>query len=150
MVFTLTYSPNIDERDQELINILCNNYKHVYFWPQGYMDLNYLSRFTGINSINILQASKDAYDEYLSNNDSDYVGTRLHGGIYAMRHKRRAIIISIDERARAINEKNHLNCIEKNDIHNLQGMINSSFSTSVVMDYDAINDWKSQFGVYDV
>lgn len=150
VVFTLTYSPNIDERDQELINILCNNYKHVYFWPQGYMDLSYLSRFKGIDSINILQASKDAYDEYLTNNDSDYVGTRLHGGIYAMRHKRRAIILSIDERARAINAKNHLNCIEKSDIHNLEDMINSSFPTSVVMDFEAINDWKSQFEVYDV
>ena len=52
--------------------------------------------------------------------------------------------------ARAINAKNHLNCIEKSDIHNLEDMINSSFSTSVVMDYDAINAWKSQFGVYDV
>ena len=108
------------------------------------------SRFKGIDSINILQASKDAYDEYLTNNDSDYVGTRLHGGIYAMRHKRRAIILSIDERARAINAKNHLNCIEKKDIHNLEDMINSSFPTSVVMDYEAINDWKSQFEVYDV
>ena len=145
VVFTLTYNPTTDERDQTLINILCKNYNYVYFWPQGYMDFNYLSRFQGIENIKIINASKDAYDEFLSNNATDYVGTRLHGGIYAIRHGRRAIIISIDERARAIHEKNHLNCIDKENLQDLEGMINSAFSTEVSMDYDAINSWKSQF-----
>ena len=92
-----------------------------------------------------MQADKDAYDEFLTNNDTDYVGTRLHGGIYAMRHGRRAIIISIDERAREINKSNHLNCIDFNNLVELPGYINSEFETSVKMDSAAISRWKNQF-----
>ena len=62
-----------------------------------------------------------------------------------MRHARRAIIIAIDERARAINAKNHLNCIERNDIQQLDAMLNSEFETKIVMDFEAITQWKSQF-----
>ena len=106
--------------------------------------------FNDINTIHVLQPSLKAYDDYLSAKDSDYVGIRLHGGVYAMRHKRRAIIIAIDERARAINEMNHLNCIEKDNLEDLEGMINSNLPTEVCMDYEAINKWKSQFREYDV
>ena len=145
VVFTLTAQPDSDKRDQLLIDTLCNNYDEIYFWPQGIDDYAYLKTFNHIETIKIIQATKTAYQEYLVNNETDYIGTRLHGGIYAMRHKRRAIIIAIDERARAINEKNHLNCIEKDDILGLSDYINSSFSTKVVMDFEAINLWKSQF-----
>ena len=148
VVFTLTRRPNeeIDERDQFLINTLQNCYKELYFWPQGMYDYSYLCKYHNIENIHILQASKQAYDDYLTSNDTDYVGTRLHGGIYAMRHRRRAIIIAIDERAKSINEVNHLNCIDKNRITELlDPYINSSFSTRVQMDYNAINFWKEQF-----
>ena len=148
VVFTLTRRPNeeIDERDQFLINTLQNCYKELYFWPQGMYDYSYLCKYNNIENIHILQASKQAYDDYLTSNDTDYVGTRLHGGIYAMRHRRRAIIIAIDERAKSINEVNHLNCIDKNKITELlDPYINSSFSTRVQMDYNAINFWKEQF-----
>lgn len=147
VVFTLTARKIKDERDKYLIETLLLNYKDVYFWPQGINDFEYLNLFQGIESIHILPATKEAYDDYLSNNDTDYVGTRLHGGVYAMRHKRRAIIIAIDERARAINEMNHLNCVDINQIHELEAKINSSFQTSVVMDYNAISCWKQQFGL---
>ncbi len=93
----------------------------------------------------MLQASKEAYDDFLTNHDTDYVGTRLHGGIYAMRHGRRAIIIAIDERAREINQSNHLNCLDVNSMQDLPSYINSAFETQVKMDYEAINRWKSQF-----
>ena len=93
-----------------------------------------------------MPATKKAYDDFLSQNDTDYVGTRLHGGVYAMRHKRRSIIIAIDERAREINKANNLICIEKDEIKSqLAVLINSSFPTRIEMDYDAINRWKAQF-----
>ena len=94
-----------------LINTLIENYNEVFFWPQGVDDYNFLLMFKNIEKITALSASKDAFQTYLKENDTDYVGTRLHGGIYAMRHGRRAIIIAIDERAREINKSNHLNCI---------------------------------------
>ena len=146
VVFTLTRHPAVNEKAQFIIDTLLNNYQEVYFWPQGMGDYEYFHHFNNIENIKILPASKNAYDEYLtSNNDTDYVGTRLHGGIYAMRHGRRAIIIAIDERAREIHKVNHLNCIDINEIDQLPDMINSEFETRVVMDFNAINRWKSQF-----
>ena len=145
VVFTLTRRGDYDEDDQFLIDTFKNNYKEVFFWPQGINDYHYFHQFNNIDGIKILSASKAAYDEFLTNNDTDYVGTRLHGGIYAMRHGRRALIIAIDERAREINKTNHLNCLNNCDIQELPDLINSVIETRVTMDFDAINRWKSQF-----
>ena len=145
VVFTLT-SRVFDERGQLLIGTRKSCFKEVYFWPQGMNDYDYLQKYKNIEDIRILPATKKAYDDFLSQNDTDYVGTRLHGGVYAMRHKRRSIIIAIDERAREINKANNLICIEKDEIKSqLAVLINSSFPTRIEMDYDAINRWKAQF-----
>lgn len=145
VVFTLTQRSYLKKTDQFLINTLIDNYDEVYFWPQGIYDSGYFGDFENTDKVNVLQASKEAYDDFLTNHDTDYVGTRLHGGIYAMRHGRRAIIIAFDERAREINRSNHLNCLDINDIQELPGYINSEFETQVKMDYEAINRWKEQF-----
>lgn len=147
VVFTLTKGdrPKQREKDQLIIDTLQRSYKEIYFWPQGIHDADYFQSLANTEGIKMIGASKQAYDEYLTNNDTDYVGTRLHGGVYAMRHRRRAIIIAIDERARAINEKNHLNCIDFNHLESLGDMIESEFNTEIEMDYNSINKWKKQF-----
>ena len=145
VVFTLTRRLDKDEKDQFLIDSLVENFEEVYFWPQGVWDYDYFKQFNHVDDIKVLPPSKDAYDQFLTQNETDYVGTRLHGGIYAMRHGRRTIIIAIDERAREIHKGNHLNCIEKDEIDKLPSLINSTFETNVVMDFDAIIKWKSQF-----
>lgn len=147
VVFTLTATSNITsyERDQYMIDVLLRQYDCVFFWPQGDKDLKYLQSFKHIDDINVLQANKKAFDDYLTQTDTDYIGTRLHGGIYAMRHARRAIIISIDERAREINKKNNLNCIDTERIIELEDKISSTFPTEIKMDYDKINNWRNQF-----
>ena len=145
VVFTLTTQPTVDVNAQFIIDTLLKNYQEVYFWPQGMDDFEYLHHFNNVEKIKILSANKAAYDEYLTRNDTDYVGTRLHGGIYAMRHGRRAIIISIDERAREMNKANHLNCIDISRISQLPDMINLEIKTGITMDFNAIKRWKSQF-----
>ncbi len=151
VVFTLTACSEPDILDQDLIDILTSNYEKVYFWPQGDKDEDYLKHFSGTEGISILPPKVKTYDVLLSENDLDYVGTRLHGGIYAMRHKKRAIIIAIDERAQAINQANHLNCIEKNEIPlKLENMICSEIQTQVHMPFDQIKLWKEQFITHEL
>ncbi len=146
VVFTLTAQKIKDEQDQWIIDILVKNYKKVYFWPQGLGDYEYFHQFSNIDNINVLEASKKAYDTFLNNNDTDYIGTRLHGGIYAIRHKKRTLIIAIDERTIAINKNNNLNCILKSKVkENLEGMIQSKIVTNIIMQYDNIEKWKRQF-----
>ena len=149
VVFTITASnqPKKRKNHQIMLDTLLKNYEEVYFWPQGIDDFGHFKSLENTETVHVLPASKQAYDEYLTHNETDYVGTRLHGGIYAMRHGRRAIIIAIDERARSINEKNHLNCIDCNHLEELEGLVQSSFATQVKMDYESINLWKKQFGI---
>ncbi len=146
VVLTLTSGYGASpEADQFMINTLNKLYKNIFFWPQCLGDYEYFSQLQNINHINILQATKEAYDEYLTKENTDYVGTRLHGGIYAMRHCRRTIIISIDERAKAIKEDNNIISIERTKINDLLSLISSDFQTNVKMDLDSIYKWKSQF-----
>ena len=147
VVFTLTANrPMVkDSLDQELIDTLKRNYSEVYYWVQGDLDYDYLQMFDNIDNINILPATKQAYHELLMEDDLDYVGTRLHAGVYAMRHRKRSIILVIDERAREINKSNNLNCLEKKDIKNLDAFINSEFATEIKMPLDIIEQWKNQF-----
>lgn len=149
VVFTLTgkdRAEQIDPEDQALIDILKKQYGEVFFWVQGDRDLAYFEKAGNTDGIHIMPPSLSAYDSLLNEDDLDYVGTRLHGGVYAMRHKKRAVIIAIDERAKAIHQGNHLNCISKNRVSDeLETMLCGEIETKVEMPLDEIKRWKSQF-----
>lgn len=145
VVFTLTKRVEPDPRDQKLIDILRANYDHVSFWVQGDCDDRYFSMFKNTEGIEIIPPSKQAYHQVLCRDDLDYVGTRLHGGIYALRHKKRAIIISIDERAAAISQDTGLLTLPKDDIDGLPALINRDLQTKLNIPFDRIAQWKAQF-----
>lgn len=149
VVFTVTAQSRLKEQSKELLNILRRNYSELWFWPQGYRDDTFLKQLGEVSDIHFIDPTKDAYHRFLEENDTDYVGTRLHGGVYAMRHKRRSIILAIDERARSIHEMNQLNCLDINHIERLEKMIEGHIITGIKMDYEAINAWKSQFQKHD-
>lgn len=145
VVFTLTGGSIPDKRDQFLIDTLKREYEHVAFWIQGDKDEAYFNMFSNIDGIEIIPPSKFAYEQVLQREKIEYVGTRLHGGIYALRYKKRAIIISIDERARSISADTGLVTIEKNDLGRLPELINSAFETKLNIPFDEIARWKAQF-----
>lgn len=151
VVFTVTGKrdgTDVDQEDQVMLDILQKNYDEVYFWIQGDHDLEYFERMENTQGVAVMPPSIEEYDKLLCEENLDYVGTRLHGGIYAMRHGKRAIIIVIDERAREINKANHLNCLEKKDVpEKLEAMVQSAFPTKIVMPFDKIAQWKAQFDV---
>lgn len=144
VVFTLTdYSRDIDS-DQKLINILKENYEKIYFWPQGSGDYEYFNTFENLSGIEVIPPTVEEFSSIL-NNDIDYVGTRLHGGIYGMKHRRRSIIIAVDHRAREMNKSYNINCLERKEIDKLSQLINSEFTTSVNLNNENIKQWIKQF-----
>lgn len=145
VVFTLTARMQIDPSDQMLIDTLKREYDHVSFWIQGDKDEAYFHAFSNTEGIEIIPPHKAAYEAVLMRNNIEYVGTRLHGGIYALRHKKRAIIISIDERARSISADTGLITIEKNALDGLPELINSAFETKPNIPFEEIARWKAQF-----
>ena len=147
-IITLTARPELNLNEQKMIDIVKRNYSKVYCWIQGDLDLDYYNKFKNTDGIQLIPPNKDAYEHILNKEALDYIGTRLHGGIYAMRHKKRAIIIAIDERAKEIHKGNNLNCLSINEIDQLDEMINSEIETKVSMPFDEIERWKSQFEEY--
>lgn len=144
-LITLTARPKLNLNEQKMIDVVQRNYSKIYCWLQGDNDLEYFKNFKNTDNIELIPPSKEAYENVLDSVDLDYIGTRLHGGIYAMRHKKRAVIIAIDERAIAINEKNNLNCLSIDEIDKLENMLNSEFETKIVMPFNEIERWKKQF-----
>lgn len=145
VVFTLTARTQVDPRDQILLDTLKREYDHVSFWIQGDKDEAYFQAMSNTNDIEIIPPHKEAYEAVLLRDNIEYVGTRLHGGIYALRHKKRAIIISIDERAQSISADTGLITIEKDAVDGLSSLINSEFETKLNIPFDEIARWKAQF-----
>lgn len=138
-----TYIPD-RALDGRLIETLRGRYKTIYAWVQTAEDHAYLKSFG--DDIVILEPSLAAYDTLLRDEpDLDYVGNRLHGGIRALQHGRRAIIVEIDNRAREMGRDFNLPTVERDDFARLTAMIDGTLNVDVRPPTEAIKAWKQQF-----
>ena len=132
-------------RDRDLLRILRENYRELIFWCQTSKDEEYLDTFENVETIPRIYSLKK-YGEILDLGNIDYVGTRLHGGVFALQHKVRSIIISIDHRARGFHDTNNLTICERSEIpQKLAAMIQGEIVTDIRLRQDDIDFWKAQF-----
>lgn len=145
VVFTLTSKQPDLENDKLMIKILEESYDHVYFWPQTISDLDYLLSL-GDYEYMLVSPNLASYDKILDK-DIDYVGNRLHGGIRALQHHKKSIIISIDYRAENMAKSYSLPVIKREKIGQLlKDKIEDTSETLITgLDWNQINDWKNQF-----
>lgn len=147
-VMVLTdYSRN-DQLDSELADMVLTSYRKVYYWCQGTRDYEYIQQLGISDRLTVIPSSLLAYDELLSDKSMslDYVGTRLHGGIFALQHKRRAVIIAVDHRANMKGHDFNLPVLDRySDREQIQRMIKEDFQTRVRLPVENIHRWKSQF-----
>lgn len=147
VIFSLSgYAAQRDfEMDAAMINILRDNYDELIFWCQTTMDEKYLNKFEDVSKIKRIYSLKK-FAEILDEGEIDYVGTRLHGGVFALQHKVRSIVISIDHRARGFHDTNNLCICERNEIpEKLADMINGEIITDINIRQDDIDKFKAQF-----
>lgn len=146
VVFTVSgYASQRDpERDRLMLRTLEEKYDQLYFWNQTIADLDYLQELCPRKPYEVI-FSLDEYQKILSMGNIDYVGTRLHGGVYALRNRARTIVISIDHRAKGFHMDNHLPTLERENIRQLGAMIDSEFETEIQLNAENIARWKSQF-----
>lgn len=147
VVFTLTFHKKDVTSDQRMLDILFDNYDEIYFWPQGINDFQYLGQLKCRGELKVVEPNLEAYRNLLQNNDIDYIGTRLHGGLFAMQHKKRTIIIVIDDRVRHMKQSYSLKTVERQDTYLLEHIINSKFRTNVDINYNNIKEYMSQFSI---
>lgn len=136
------------ETDVRLLNFVCSNYKKVYFWCQGTHDNEYLNALGFASQVELIPSSLSAYSQLLSDGSLslDYVGTRLHGGIYALKHKRRSIIVGVDHRANEMGKDLNLPVVDRYAPDGiLENMIINEFETRVTLPLENIQKWCSQF-----
>lgn len=149
VLFTLTDYNKDYNRDKLLIEKLLFHYKNIYFWKQGRNDTEYLKSILGKNDfekINILPPSLMHLKAFLEQNeDVDYVGTRLHAGIFSLMHCKRSIIMSLDHRADMMNRDFGIPTLDRRNIDSLDELINGGLKININVPHQNINRWKNQF-----
>lgn len=145
VVTTLTdYAKDI-KKDKKMLDVLVRNYEKVYLWCQGYHDLEYYEKHLLNPSIIVLPNTFKAYKDILQEDDIDYVGSRLHGGIYALRHKKRSLILAVDNRAIEIHKSINLPVIERKNVDLLEDIITNPYTTDIHLPQEDINRFIAQF-----
>ncbi len=145
VVFTVTdYSPQPD-LDGGIVQLLKKHYKTVYVWLQGYHDYDYIEECGFANDVTIIPPELSAYDALLLRPDVEYIGTRLHGGIRALQHGRRTMILAVDERAIEKQRDFALPVIRRTEYEQLEQLIDRSRPTDIHIPEHAITQWKAQF-----
>lgn len=131
------------EFDMLLLDKLTKAYKKRYFWPQGQVDLEY---FLSLNrpGFEVIEHSLEAYEKLLSDCETtlDYVGARLHGGVLAMMHGRRPLVVKVDNRASDIGDSVKLPVIGAEDHVRIDLLLNEPRETKLSVPYDAIDTWR--------
>lgn len=89
--------------DRPVLELLLARYEEVWLWPQGIDDLALARELAQTHpGLRLVGPTLAAYDALLARGEIDFVGNRLHGGIRALQHGRRALILEVDNRAREI------------------------------------------------
>lgn len=146
VITTITDYRQDTKHDNLMLEILSRHYEHIYLWIQGRRDEAYLKNLRIPSNLQLIPASLKAYEEYLLRKNVDYVGTRLHAGIYALNHQVRSIIVAVDNRAIEIGKDTNLLVVERDKIElELEKWINSSWKTDIHLQQENINVFKAQF-----
>ena len=142
----LTDYNKVPELDISLLKLLKENYRKVYFWPQGKNDLTYLKELDTSVPVELLEHSLHSLDSFLrSGVRVDYVGTRLHGGIRCLKKGVRSLILAIDNRAKEISVDTNLPVIDRSNLNAIKKWILTPSPTYVRINSEAVVKWKNQF-----
>ena len=129
-----------------VFNLLQRHYDTVYFWPQQAQDTQYLHDIGVSGFVPIPPEIRD-YDRLLESVDVDFIGARLHGGIRALQHRRRALIIPVDNRAAEISVSTDLPVASRTDPEAIERWILGPKPLSLTLPTAGIEEWKNQFVV---
>jgi polysaccharide pyruvyl transferase WcaK-like protein len=143
VVTTLTFYNPDRTADTALLKLLVAKYRRVFFWPQQYEDQAYVGSL-GVSGVTNLRPNLRSYNAFLDNEEVDFIGTRLHGGIRAMQKGHRALIIGIDNRATEIHRDTNLPVVQRQDLAAVEAWIDGEGATEISLPAPAIQAWKAQ------
>ena len=142
VLFTLTGYRSDPSFDRAMIETLKRHYQTLHFFPQMHGDLEYF-REMNIEGVRVVGSNLRSYDEFLANEDVDYVGSRLHGGIRALQFKKRTLVIGIDHRSAEIANDTGLPVLRRTQIKDLPAWVNGCVATKITLPTENITCWKA-------
>lgn len=145
VVATLTDYARNPGADSAMLSTLLRVYRDVAVWVQGVNDLEYLRGLPGSEKVRVIPPSLDAFEAALAREDTEYVGTRLHAGIFAMQRSIRSTIVAVDNRASDMAESIGIHIIERAAITRLGDYLERDRKTELSIDFAKVSEWKRQF-----
>ncbi|MGD0267956.1 MAG: polysaccharide pyruvyl transferase family protein [Candidatus Sulfotelmatobacter sp.] len=142
VLFTLTAYRCDPTADRAMIDILRKHYETLHFFPQMHGDYAYFQDLN-IPGVRVIGPNLRSYDEFLANEDVDYVGSRLHGGIRALQFKKRTLVIGIDHRSAEIANDTGLPVLRRTEMKELEVWVNGNVPTRINLPTDNITNWKA-------
>lgn len=143
-VVAVTAYRNTPEADAAFLRLMTECYRKVWFYPQMADDIPHLERI-GFGHLPRIRASTAAYTRFLAENDVDYVGSRLHGGIRALQRGKRTLVLAVDNRARDIAAHTGLPSAPHGDLAAIRAWIETPAPTRLALPEAEIAAWKAQF-----
>jgi len=142
VVFTLTAYLRDPSTDRKMIDILKKHYETLYFFPQMHGDYKY---FQGLNidGVRVIGENLHSYDHLLANEELDYVGSRLHGGIRALQFKKRTLVVGVDHRSVEIANDTGFPVLQRAELHKLESWITGRVPTQIKLPAENITNWKA-------
>ena len=149
VVITLTDYAKNPQRDRFLLETCAQHYKTLFFFPQSHADLPYFYDIVPesvAGKVQVIAPTLAAYDRLLDQEQPDFVGTRLHGGIRAMQHRCRALVIGIDNRAKEMGKDISLPFIPQETMaSDLLKILKNGWTVQLKIPQSNIDQWKNQF-----
>ena len=144
VITTLTgYNAN-PAADRNVLETLLKHYEEVVVWAQQPEDFAYGVALSN-GRVKWIAPNLNAFTRFMRDNDVDYIGSRLHGGIRALQMGKRTLILAVDNRAVEISRDTNLPVVLREDIGAVNHWINVPTETSIRLPLQAIDDWKQQF-----
>lgn len=151
-VVTTITDYNFDgEIEREFLELLLKNYKKVYVWLQGDNDRIRLQEIGMLSKLHVIPPSLSAYRNIIANRDLslDYIGTRLHAGIYALNYKIRTLVLAIDNRAIEISKDTNLPSCSRKDVKYIQEWIYDNRKTTITLNLKNIELFRESISSLD-
>lgn len=143
LVMLTDYSRN-QESDARLLNLIGSRYEKIFVFPQGKFDLPYLESFQ--LRWQVVDRDFNALNRFIRDEPSfDYIGTRLHGGIHCLNHRRRALILEVDNRAKEIGRDTGLPTVPRDDLEAVRRWIDEPPPFRIRLPVANIERWRNQF-----
>ncbi len=122
VVATITDYNQNPTLDRALLRLLQSSYRNISIWPQGQGDLEYIRRDLS-TTVDVLDPSLTAFENALKMPGTNYVGLRLHGGIFAMQLGVPALVVAIDNRTVEIAKSSGMYAPSRFDLPEIEAVL---------------------------